>query len=232
MRNISMHFLAAALALSFTATAYAQQKIAVVDLEKLIRLHPNTAEDKKTLEATLKDFNKQKEQLQALAASTRKAFEEAAREATNPALSESARKKAETVALDKRQAALEAARGADEKMRELQRELNKQEMKMLRRTSDIIERAIAAYARGNGYDLVLQLPSRLSAGTGVIYSKPEMDITGEVMKLLGIEEPAEEDEDDEEEVEPAAAKPAAAEAPAAEAQKSKVESPEPPSAAQ
>ena len=196
MRNLSIHFLAAVLALSVTATAYAQQKIAVVDLEKLIRLHPNTAEDKKTLEATLKDFNKQKEQLQALAASTRKAFEEAAREATNPALSESARKKAETVALDKRQAALEAARGAEEKIRELQRELNKQEMKMLRRTSDIIERAIAAYAKGNGFDLVLQLPSRLSAGTGVIYSKPEMDITVDVMKLLGIEEPADEEGED------------------------------------
>ena len=196
MRNLSIHFLAAVLALSFTATAYAQQKIAVVDLEKLIRLHPNTAEDKKTLEATLKDFNKQKEQLQALAASTRKAFEEAAREATNPALSEAARKKAETVAIDKRQAALEAARGAEEKIRELQRELNKQEVKMLKRTSDIIERAIAAYARGNGIDLVLQLPSRLSAGTGVIYSKPEMDITVEIMKLLGIEEPEEEEDEE------------------------------------
>ena len=67
MRNLSIHFLAAVLALSVTATAYAQQKIAVVDLEKLIRLHPNTAEDKKTLEGTIKDFNKQKEQLQALA---------------------------------------------------------------------------------------------------------------------------------------------------------------------
>ncbi len=216
MRNMSIHFLAAVLALSFTATAYAQQKIAVVDLEKLIRLHPNTAEDKKTLEVTLKDFNKQKEQLQALAASTRKAFEEAAREATNPALSESARKKAEAVAIDKRQAALEAARGAEEKIRELQRELNKQEMKMLKRTSDIIERAIAAYARGNGIDLVLQLPSRLSAGTGVIYSKPEMDITGEIMKLLGIEEPEEEDEEDASEAESPKAK---EESPAPQAEK-------------
>jgi Skp family chaperone for outer membrane proteins len=230
MRNWSVHFLAAILALSLTGTAYAQQKIAVVDLEKLIRLHPNTAEDKKTLEGTLKDFNKQKEQLQALAVSTRKAYEAAVREATNPALSEAARKKAEAVAMDKRQAALEADRGASEKIRELQRELNAQEMKMLRRTSDIIERAVAAYARGNGIDIVLQLPSRLSPGTGVIYSRPEMDITEEIMKLLGIEEPADEDaEPESSEVEspkpeaaspeatPEAAKPEAkADAPAAE----------------
>ena len=213
MRNWSLPFLAAAMALSFTATAYAQQKIAVVDLEKLIRLHPNTAEDKKTLEETLKDFNKQKEQLQTLALSTRKALEAAVREATNPALSEAAKKRAEAAALEKRQAALEADRNATEKIRELQRELNKQEVKMLKRTSDEIEAKIAVYAHEKGIDLVLQLPSRLSAGAGVVFSKPEMDITSAIMEILGIEEPADED----------------AEAASAEvgSQKSEVESPEP-----
>ncbi len=193
----TLPFLAAALALFLSLTASAQQKIAVVDLEKLIRLHPNTAEDKKQLESTLQDYNKQKEQLQSVAASTRKAFEAAVREATNPALSEAAKQKAEAAALEKRQAALEADRNATEKIRELQRDLNAQELKMLRRTSDQIERAIAAYAKGNGIDLVLQLPSKLSAGSGVIYSKPEMDITQAIMKLMGIpdEEPEEEDDD-------------------------------------
>ena len=195
--------LAAVLALSLSLTASAQQKIAVVDLEKLIRLHPNTAEDKKQLEATLKDYNKQKEQLQSVAASTRKAFEAAVREATNPALSEAAKQKAEAAALEKRQAALEADRNAAEEIRKLQRDLNAQELKMLKRTSDEIEHAVAAYAKGNGIDLVLQLPSKLSPGTGVVYSKPEMDITAAIMKLLGIEEPAEEDEDDDDSIEKA-----------------------------
>ena len=78
-------------------------------------------------------------------------------------------------------------------------------------------RAIAAYARGNGIDLVLQLPSRLSAGTGVVYSKPEMDITVEIMKLLGIEEPAEEDDEDASSVDESAK--AKAENPAPQAEK-------------
>ena len=200
--------LAAVLALSLSLTASAQQKIAVVDLEKLIRLHPNTAEDKKQLEATLKDYNKQKEQLQSVAASTRKAFEAAVREATNPALSEAAKQKAEAAALEKRQAALEADRNAAEEIRKLQRDLNAQELKMLKRTSDEIERAVAAYAKGNGIDLVLQLPSKLSPGTGVVYSKPEMDITAAIMKLLDIPD----EEPEEEEAEKQADAPAAAEA--------------------
>lgn len=193
----TVSFLAAALALFLSLTALAQQKIAVVDLEKLIRLHPNTAEDKKQLEATLKDYNKQKEQLQSVAASTRKAFEAAVREVANPALSEAAKQKAEAAALEKRQAALEADRNAAEEIRKLQRDLNAQELKMLKRTSDVIERAIAAYAKGNGIDLVLQLPSKLSPGAGVVYSKPEMDITAAIMDLMGIpdEEPQEEEDE-------------------------------------
>ena len=198
--------LAAVLALFLSLTASAQQKIAVVDLEKLIRLHPNTAEDKKQLEATLKDYNKQKEQLQSVAAATRKAFEAAVREATNPALSEAAKQKAEAAALEKRQAALEADRNAAEEIRKLQRDLNAQELKMLKRTSDEIERAVAAYAKGNGIDLVLQLPSKLSPGTGVVYSKPEMDITAAIMELMGIpDEEPEEEEDEKQSDAPAAA---------------------------
>ena len=195
MRTRNFTFVAAALALSLAATARAQQTVAVVDLEKLIRLHPNTAEDKKQLEATLKDYNNQKDQVRSLAVSTRDAFEAAAREAANPALSEAARKKAEAVAREKRQAAIEAERNAAEKTRELQRDLSAQEMKMLKRTTDEIERAIAAYARNKGIDVVLQLPSRLSPGTGVVYFKPELDITPAIMKFLDIpdEEPEAED---------------------------------------
>lgn len=196
MRNTSISILAAVLALAVSATANAQQKIAVVDLEKLIRLHPNTVADKKLLEATLKDYNKQKEQLQSLAASTRKAFEAAAREAMNPALSEAAKKKAEDAAMEKRKAALEAERNAAEKVREMQRDLNSQEIKMLRRTSDEIEAKIGEYAREKGIDLVLQLPSKLSPGTGVIYSKPEMDITADIMKLMDIKDEEPEDAED------------------------------------
>ena len=193
MKSVGMF--AAALALSIASAAYAQQRIAVVDFEKLVRLHPNTADDKRQLEATLKDYNAQKEQLQNVAVSTRKAFEEAAREAANPALSDSARQKAEATALEKRQAALEADRNAAEKVRELQRDLNEQEMRMLRRTSQIIERAISAYAKGNNIDIVLQLPSRLGAGSGVVYNKDDADITSAVMALLGIEEPKDDGEE-------------------------------------
>lgn len=214
----SAAIIAAALALALAPAAQAQQKIAVVDFEKLVRLHPNTAADKRQLEATLKEYNAQKEQLQNVATSTRKAFEEAAREASNPALSDTARQKAEATALEKRQAAIEADRNASEKVRALQRDLNEQEMRMLRRTSGAIDAAVAEYAKANGIDIVLQLPSRLGAGSGVIYHDEKTDITAQIMDKLGIKEP-EDDEEDEGDEADAEAKPATTAEGAAEATK-------------
>lgn len=189
MRTFSLNTAIAIITLSLSSMAFAQQKIAVVDLEKLIRLHPNTSADKELLAETLKDYTDQMEQVKALAVSTRKAFEEAARAASNPALSESARKTAEEDALKKRDAAIEADRNATEKVRELQKNLTDQEIRMLKRTKEIIERAISAYAKGNGIDLVLELPPKNLGGvSSVLYANPTMDITPQIMELLDIKD--------------------------------------------
>lgn len=167
---------------------------AVVDLEELVRLHPNTASDKKLLEQTLKEFTGQKEQLQARVESTRKDFETAVREVQNPALSEKAKKKAEEDALAKRTTALDAEREFTETVRSLQRQLTEQEMRMLKRTTAEIEEAVAAYAKTKNLQLVLQLPGeKLGAMSGVIYAAPSLNITTNIMKLMGFRPaPAEE----------------------------------------
>ena len=161
--------------------------IAVVDLEELVRLHPNTASDKKLLEQTLKEFTAQKEQLQSRFETARKTFEEAVREVQNPALSEKAKKKAEDEALKRRTAALNAEREMSERVRALQRQLTEQEVRMLKRTASEIEDAVAGYARARKIDLVLQLPGeKLGAVSGVLYAAPPLNITTTLMTLLGI----------------------------------------------
>lgn len=161
--------------------------IAVVDLEELVRYHPNTASDKKLLEQTLKEFTGQKEQLQDQFQGRRKAYEAAIKDVQNPALSEKARKKAEEEALEKRGAMVEAERELSETVRSLQRQLTEQEVRMLKRTTGEIEEAIAAYAKAKKLDLVLQLPGeKLGAMSGVLYSTPAMNITTNIMKLMGI----------------------------------------------
>ena len=161
--------------------------IAVIDLETLVRLHPNTASDKKLLEQTLKEFTGEKDQLQARLEAARKAFEAAVRDVQNPALSEKAKKKVEDDAMTKRSTLVDAEREYNETVRSLQRQLTEQEMRMLKRTTAEIEEAVAGYAKAKQLQLVLQLPGeKLGAVSGVIYAAPPLNITTNIMKLMGI----------------------------------------------
>lgn len=161
--------------------------IAVVDLEELVSLHPNTAADKKLLEQTLKEFTAEKDELRERFEKARDAFEEAVKEVQNPALSEKAKRKAEDEALRRRTAALNAEREMSERVRALQRQLTEQEVRMLKRTASEIEDAVAGYARARKIDLVLQLPGeKLGAVSGVLYAAPPLNITTNIMTLLGI----------------------------------------------
>lgn len=189
MKRFPLLTLVSAIAVFMSVSAAAQQKIAVIDLEKIVRLHPNTAEDKKAYEKVFKEFSAEKDELQAAALKARKEFETAAREAVNPALSDSRRKEAEASAIAKRDAALLAEKTAIEKVRERQRQLDDQEREMLKRTVDQIELAIKRYSEAKGFDLVLPLPSAKSAIGAVIYSKPELDITKDIMDVIGIKVP-------------------------------------------
>ena len=58
---------------------------------------------------------------------------------------------------------------------------------MLKRTTAEIEKAVAAYAKGRSLDLVLQLPGeKLGAVSGVLYAAPALNITTNIMQLMGI----------------------------------------------
>lgn len=174
----------------FAGNSLGECKIAVIDIEKIVKLHPNTESDKKLLEETLKDYTSQTDALEAAALSARKAFEAAAQEMRNPALGEKARKRAEDDAKAKFEAARNAEQAAVEKKRELQRSLTEQEVRMLRRTLDAIEDAVAAYAKSKGLSAVLPSSgSKLGIAPAVVWHDEALDVTGEIMAALKIEEP-------------------------------------------
>ncbi len=179
-----------------TIMARAQNTVAVVDLEELIRLHPNTVADKKLLEETLKEFNAQKDELRQKVEETRREYESAVAEERNPALNEKARQDLARMTENRRASAMEAEREYGETVRSLQRQLTDQEVRMLKRTASEIEAEVAAYARKNGLQLVLQLPGRkMGAASGVIFAADALDITSAIMKQMGIDPPPPEQDD-------------------------------------
>lgn len=174
--------------IGITGAAFAAElKVGVIDIEELVRLHPNTAGDKKLLEQTLKDYGERRERLQTQAEDARKAFEAAVKEAQNPALGEKARQRLEEEAMKKRETAVSTDREYTETVRRLQRDLTDQEVRMLKRTTAEIEQVVGAYSREQGLQLVLQLPGRkLGASSGVVFAEPGLDITAAIMQRMGI----------------------------------------------
>ena len=176
------------------AARAADLKIGVVDMEKLVKCHPNTEADRKLLEETAKEFGERRDALRAQVETAAKSFELAAREAKNAALSDKARQRLEEEAMQKREAAIEAEKNYSDAMRDMQRQLAENQSRMLKRTYIELQGAVAAFARENGYTFIAEAPTgdKANSPASVVYYDPSLDITQAIMDKLGLKEPAEE----------------------------------------
>lgn len=154
--------------------------IAVVDMEELVRRHPNTAEDKKSLDATLKQYEGERDTMRAKLDAMRVEYENVAKEADSPALSDAGRKKAENDAIKKRETLVEADRQFGEMMQLRRKQLSEQEMRMLKRTTGDLRDVIAKLAAQKKFTVVV------SAAT-VAYADKSADITADVLRALGVD---------------------------------------------
>ncbi len=155
-------------------------QIAVVDFERVVKLHPNTAEDRKAIEAV---YNSLKEEGDAKAAKVAKAikvYEEAAKEVQSPVLSEAARKKAEEEAKKK----YDLAKTESDELKQLEdlhrMQLNERERKLLSRTTEAIRAVVKKIADERKIKVVLPTAP-------VLYYDETLDITADVLKALGVD---------------------------------------------
>lgn len=186
--------LAGAAALAFQAGA--EIKIATIDIEKIVDLHPDTNRNRELLRDTVKDFQKDLDALENSVVAARKAASAAIEESRNPAYGEKKRKEIEEDAQKKIELASAAQREYEEKRRDLQRDLNNQELRMLRLTVREIEGKVAEYAKAKGITAVLPTSgSRLGIAPAVVWAEKSIDITADIMDALGIKEPEESADD-------------------------------------
>lgn len=162
------------------ASVASAQKYAVVEMEDLVRLHPNTSADKKLLESMVKDFEAERDKLRARVKELGESFEKAAKEYDNPALSDKAKQKAREDATRRREVAIEADRDLQETVRRRQQELSDQEMRMLKRTTDALREEVTAFAKEKSYQAIF-------AGNVMPFYSKELDVTDDVLKRLGVD---------------------------------------------
>jgi Skp family chaperone for outer membrane proteins len=180
-------------------------QIAVVDFERIVKLHPNTAGDRKAIEEVYNTFKSAGDAKAAQVSEAVKAFEAAAKEVQSPVLSESARKKAEAEAKRK----YDAAKVESDELKQLEdlhrMQLNERERMLLKRTTEAIRAVVKKIADEKKITLVLPTAP-------VLYYDETLDLTADVLRALGVD-PATPDPDE--------AAPAKEKAPAKEADPAK-----------
>jgi outer membrane protein len=180
MKRIGL--LAACVCLCAVAAARAQT-VAVVDMEELVRLRPNTVSDKKLLDQTVKDYRAENEELRKKLEEHQADFEKVRKESQDPALSEKARKSAEERALKARDALIAADRTAREKAQSRQEDLSEMQTRMVKKTVSEIREVVTKYALEQKIQLVLP-------ANQVVFNNPTFDITDAILKQMNIQRPA------------------------------------------
>ena len=169
-----------ALAAIVSTTLLADIKIATVNMVDLIRFHPEREKDmqvlreseaghKRTLEAArdkLEDLAKEAQELQ--------------QKLQNPLVQEKVKEDAAKKLDSLREKAMEAQQSYQMEARRAQAELQRLDETMLRATTDSIRKRVEAYAQEKGYDIIVD--------TSVTpFSKKSLDVTDEILKLMGVD---------------------------------------------
>lgn len=171
---------------AMTPSARAQTKVAVVDLDRLIKAHPQRAFAESVLKQQMDDFEKEQRELQAEGDRLREEFEVLREQVEDKALSETARDEKLAQARLKLARLQEMERRARERANKGRQELADNELRMRRQIVAKIRDVVAEYARQNQIGLVLDR-SALAASQieAVLYAAPSTDITAEILKRIG-----------------------------------------------
>lgn len=160
-------------------------RIAVVEMERVIKAHPRTQSDRAILEQYVSDYDEEREEQVSRMRTLSEAFEKIRAEAVDPALNERAREQKQELARLK----MEEMRELDRTIRETasirQRELTSQELRMRNRIVADIKRVVASLATERGFAFVLSADdSGATAYPSVLLYPETADITAAVIEAV------------------------------------------------
>jgi len=184
-RSLIFSIALAALGVVCSGVAAEQQKIAVVDMESLIKSHPETTSAESLLQKQVDEFESERKDMITQFEKLQKDCDRIQKEAENKALSDSEKEKKRAVFEDKYAELKEQGRKISEMTTQRQKELNDQKLRMRRRIFSKIRDIVKEYADKKGYVTVLD-SSALSVGgvETVVYIAEKNDITADIRKLV------------------------------------------------
>ncbi|OGV69889.1 MAG: hypothetical protein A2283_11420 [Lentisphaerae bacterium RIFOXYA12_FULL_48_11] len=163
----------------------AEAKIVVVDMAKVMKAYSETKTAEALLEKQIEEFEAEQKDMLAERDKVRKEFEAARESARDKALSDKERESKMDVAEQKLNVLREAEMKIRDRMTQRQKEINDQKVRMQRRIVGKLREVIGKYAAEKGYAMVLDSAGMSISGVeSVVYSRENMDITEDVLKVV------------------------------------------------
>jgi outer membrane protein len=169
-----------AIAVAAALAASADMKIGTVNMVQLVRLHPSHETNRNLIKSTDKDYkaklDSRQDALKTIADEGKKAQDDL----NNPMLSAAAKAEAQKKLEGVQQRFLAAQQDLRSAAQHYQNELSDLESRLLKLETEDIRAKITAYAKDNGFDLILDA-SMLG------YAKESFDVTDDILKALGVD---------------------------------------------
>ncbi len=162
------------------ASVFADIKIGTVDMMVLVRNHKSYDSNKKLLQETEKDAQREIDRMKADLDALQDDGKKIADQARNPMLSQAAKDKIEKELLDIQNKYIAGQQKLRAKAMDSQRELQDLETKLLRIATDDIRAVVNKFAEKNGYDLIVE-------STVTAFAKKELNVTDGLLLEMGID---------------------------------------------
>ena len=163
----------------------AEEKIAIIDMAKVMRAHPRTSTNRAILEKEIAEFEAERAKMMKKLQEMKEDFDKTRKEAGNKALSDKARAKNLALAEEKLAAIREYQRDARETAGLRQKQITDHRMRMGKRVLSEVREVIEEYAKKEKIAVVLDSAGIAASGVEVVvYSSGKLDITDDIVKVV------------------------------------------------
>ena len=167
-------------AVALCASVFADLKIGTVEMMLLVRNHKSYDTNKKMLQDSEKDYQKDLDNMKAELDALQDEGKKVADQARNPMISQAQRDKIEKELLDIQNKYVAGQQKLRAKAMESQEKLQEFEARLLKATTEDIRAAVSKFADENGYDIIVE-------STVTAFAKKSLDVTDSILKEMGID---------------------------------------------
>ena len=162
------------------AAAFGDIKIGTVDMMVLVRNHKSYDTNKKMLQDSEKDYQRELDGMKAELDSLQDEGKKIADQGRNPMLSQTQKDKIEKELLDIQNKYVAGQQKLRTKAMESQQKLQEFEARLLKATTEDIRAVVNKFADDNGYDLIIE-------STVTAFAKKSLDVTDGILEEMGVD---------------------------------------------